>query len=136
MGLKNCPECGRLFVDNASGMCPECYRQVEEDELLVVDYLRERRKASLQEIHEATGVKESTILRMLKRGRIFSGLEVSYPCETCGVPIYEGRLCPRCSKGFLEQVKTINTPQKPEEKQQSHRTHERMYTGNYNREKK
>ncbi|NLP42529.1 MAG: flagellar protein, partial [Veillonellaceae bacterium] len=70
MGLKNCPECGRLFVENPSGMCPACYEKVEEDELKVVEYLRDTRKASLKEIHEATGVKEGIIMRMIKRGRL------------------------------------------------------------------
>lgn len=104
MGLKNCPECGRLFVDNPSGMCVACYKQAEEDELTVANYLREVRKASLEEIHKATGVKEKIILRMIRRGRITSDFFITYPCETCGVPIHEGRVCPACSKNILEQV--------------------------------
>lgn len=132
MGLKNCPECGRLYVENVSGLCPSCYKQVEDDEFRVVEFLRNKDKASLQEIHEATGVKESIIMRMLRRGRLFSDVVISYPCETCGEPITEGRLCSRCSKGFLEQVKPVkdsagNTAQGKE----SHKTHERMYTSKF-----
>lgn len=134
MGLKNCPECGRLFVENASGLCPDCYQKVEDDELKVVEYLRSTSKASLQEIHEATGVKESIIMRMLKRGRLFSDFDVTYPCESCGVPISEGRLCSRCSKGFLDQVKPMGEAAwQPAERKESHRSHEKMYSSKINK---
>ncbi len=104
MSLKNCPDCGKLFVDNASGMCPDCYRLEEEAEYKIGEYLRKHDKVSIQEIHEATGVKEKTILRMIKRGRIVTG-SVSYACDSCGAPIYEGRLCSECSHSFTAQVK-------------------------------
>jgi len=129
MGLKNCPECGRLFVENPSGMCHACYEQVEHDELKVVDFLREARKASLKEIHEATGVKESIIMRMLKRGRVFSDFEVTYPCESCGAPISEGRLCARCSKDILDQMRPVTEKNwQPAEAKESRKSHERMYS--------
>ncbi len=105
MGLANCSECGKLYVENAAGICPECYRRQEEDEEKVVDYLRDIEKATLEEIHQATGVKHKIILRLLHSGRIM-GTAISYPCETCGTLIDEGRLCDKCSKNILEQVKT------------------------------
>ncbi|MEN6414811.1 MAG: hypothetical protein ABFC84_18895 [Veillonellales bacterium] len=126
MGLKNCPECGRLFVDNLTGMCIDCYKQVEEDELTVANYLREVRKASLEQIHEATGVKEKIILRMIRRGRITSDFYVTYPCETCGAPIHEGRVCPACSKNILDQVHADK--EKPPQKNKLNTLNaERMY---------
>ncbi|MPL97849.1 hypothetical protein SDC9_44044 [bioreactor metagenome] len=129
MGLKNCPECGRLFVENASGLCPACYEQVEADEVKVVDYLRDARKATLQEIHDITGVKENIIMRMLRRGRILSDFAVSYPCETCGELITEGRLCSRCSKGFTDQIKKPAEPAwNASDRKESQKTHERMYS--------
>ena len=135
MGLKNCPECGRLFVENASGLCPACYEKIEEDEFKVVEYLRNTKKASLQEIHEATGVKESIIMRMLKRGRLFSDFDVTYPCESCGSPITEGRICSRCSKGFLDQVKPTGEPAwQPLERKESHKSHAKMYSNKLNRD--
>lgn len=133
MGLKNCPECGRLFLENATGLCPACFQQVEEDENKVVEYMREVRKASLQEIHEATGVKESIIMRMLKRGRLFSDFTVTYPCETCGTQITEGRLCSKCSNNFLKQIKKPEDFEwKPSERQESQRSHEKMYINKIN----
>lgn len=134
MGLKNCPECGRLCIENPSGMCPACYEQVEHDELKVVDFLRDTQKASLREIHEATGVKESIIMRMLKRGRVFSDFEVTYPCESCGASISEGRLCAKCSKSILDQVRPMaEQGWRPPEVKESRKSHERMYSSGFDK---
>ena len=58
MGLANCKECGKLFVQNPSGICPDCYQLLEEQESKVAAYLRDNQRASLNEVHEATGVPE------------------------------------------------------------------------------
>ena len=116
MGLKNCPNCGKLFVSGAVPMCPECYREEEKDEMKIVEFLREKRKASVEEIHTATGVKERTIFRMLKRGRFIGMSDVSYPCEVCGMPIFEGRMCGKCNDNFLKQVKDLKIERAPQPK--------------------
>jgi flagellar operon protein (TIGR03826 family) len=110
MNVKNCPECGKLFMVNPSGMCPECYEKEEIYEHKIGEFLREHGKASVEEIHQATGVKEKIILRMLKSGRLLTeGLNlISYPCDTCGAPIYEGRLCSRCGSNFTKQVREVS----------------------------
>ncbi|MEG6585005.1 flagellar protein [Dendrosporobacter sp. 1207_IL3150] len=126
MGLANCPECGKLFVQNASGLCPSCYEIEEFEELKIVDFLREKGKASIEEICNATGVKEKTVLRMMKRGRFKGDFEITRPCETCGVQISEGRLCGKCSKNILEQVKHSETKKTEEE-----RSGTRMYTKDF-----
>ncbi|MDF2571194.1 MAG: YvyF: flagellar operon protein [Sporomusa sp.] len=105
MGLDNCPECGKLYVENAARLCPECYRRQNDDADKVMEYLRDTHKATLEEIHLATGVKHKIILRLIRSGRIM-GNTVSYPCESCGEPIVEGRLCDKCSKNILDQMKT------------------------------
>lgn len=136
MGLKNCPECGKLYIENATGMCPVCYAQVEQDEVKVVEYLREVKKASLQQVHEATGVKESIIMRMLKRGRIVNDFIITYPCETCGTLISEGRLCAKCNKNIMEQMQPEAKPWQPSEIKESRRGNERMYTSDISKYKK
>lgn len=106
MGLKNCPECGKIFVDSPAGMCPACLEQEERDEIKIVDFLRESGNASsIEEIHEATGVKEKTILRMMRKGRFMGDFEIRYACESCGAPIVEGRVCAACSKNIISQMK-------------------------------
>ncbi len=104
MGLRNCPGCGKLMVETPRGICPECYANEEQAELKVVEFLRNVPKSSLEEIHEATGVATKTIMRMIKEKRIHSDIQVFYPCEACQTPIYEGRVCSKCSTALLKQA--------------------------------
>ena len=106
MGLANCKECGKLFVQNPAGVCPDCYRLIEEQETKVAAYLRDNQRASITEVHEATGVSEKVILKMIKKGRIVGGVTMEYPCESCGKPIAEGRVCAECGRRVLNQLKT------------------------------
>ncbi|MDR7866325.1 MAG: flagellar protein [Sporomusaceae bacterium] len=126
MNLTNCIECGGLCVENPSKLCNNCIRAEEEAEDKVAEYLRNADRATLDDINKATGVKHKIILRMLKRGRIFSDAIISYPCETCGAPINEGRVCTSCSKNIVGQVK--HEEWKPEKRPESTRKDEKMYT--------
>lgn len=114
MGLGYCSECGKLYLENTSGLCPQCYEVEEYEELKIIDFLREKGKASIEQICKATGVKEKTVLRMMRRGRFKGDFEVTHPCETCGEQITEGRLCAKCSKNILDQVKTSEAPKQEE----------------------
>lgn len=114
MGLRNCSGCGKLMLDNPRGICPECYAQEEQDELAIVEFLREKRRSSVEDIHKATGVKYKTIMRMIQEKRILSDMEITYPCEMCGTPILQGRLCANCSKGITDQI------MKSEQNRQAH----------------
>lgn len=126
MNLINCAECGNLCVETPARLCQECIRLEDEAEDKVARYLRGASRASLEEIHQATGVKHKVILRMLKRGRIFTDAIITYPCETCGVPITEGRVCDRCSQNIVGQLKTEEW--KAPKQAESTRRDERMYT--------
>ena len=83
MALKNCSDCGKIYVENVSGLCPDCLEKEEEQERLIIDFLRKKDKASVEEIHKETGVKERTILRMMKKGRFLSYGDIAYKCESC-----------------------------------------------------
>jgi len=130
MGLANCKECGKLFMQNPSGLCLDCYRIEEENEEKVASYLRDHRRASIPEVNEATGVAEKIILKMLKNGRITGDIEVAYPCESCGKLITEGRVCLECSRRVLEQIKAAEPKIAPKsaEPPPSHRTGEGLHT--------
>jgi len=124
MGLRNCIECGKLCLENPSKLCPVCYDEEEVHENTISKYLREIGKATIDEIHKATGVKEKIIVRMLKSGRIFSKGLIGYPCEMCREPIYDGNLCGKCATGLVKQVQKVN-----DDREQEHlRTGLRMYT--------
>lgn len=124
--LSNCPECGKLYVENPMKLCPECQRNELEAEDKVAQFLRDTKKASIREIAEATGVKEKIVLRMINRGRIIGDFEISYACEICGDTITEGRVCAKCSKNIVDQMQP-----KAEEKRaepEYRKKESRMYT--------
>jgi ribosomal protein L32 len=103
--LKNCPECGKIYVENPGGLCPLCRELELEAEDKVAQFMRKVSTASIDEIAAATGVKEKIILRMISRGRIVGNCQISYPCEMCGTAITTGRVCTKCSKNIAEQMK-------------------------------
>jgi len=105
MSLRNCIVCGKLCLDNPSRMCPDCVAKEHEAEDMVARYIRDKGKTTITEIHEATGVEEKVILRMIKQGRVYADGIVEYPCETCGKGILEGRLCAECSQRITSQIK-------------------------------
>lgn len=105
--LKNCPRCGRLFMDMGKKICEVCIEKELEDEDRAAEYVREHPDAHVKEIAKETGVKETIIMRMVRQGRFMatSGVQISYPCERCGKPITNGRLCDMCNKALITEVK-------------------------------
>ena len=131
MGLANCPECGKLFVQGNMNICPQCWSKEQEDAERVIEYLRDCvNKATLEEIHEATGVAHKVILRLLRSGRIISDVDISYPCDSCGEPILEGRLCDKCSQNITQQLTDMDNRAKArrEQEEEERRRGVRMYS--------
>lgn len=116
-------------MQNPAGICPECYRQNEEQEEKVAEYLRRNRRSTISEVHQATGVPERIIIKMIKAGRIIGDISVEYPCESCGKPILEGRFCVECSQGVLNQLKSEPKPSAPQRESNTIRKPgEKLYT--------
>ncbi|MDU2063406.1 MAG: flagellar protein [Sporomusaceae bacterium] len=130
MGLANCRQCGKLYLENNFNMCPECIRAQEEDELKVVAYLRDVVDyASVDEIHEATGVKTKTIVRMIQQGRIVGADKITYHCDGCGKLISHGRLCSECSENILSQMaQSVKRASEKEEEAKNKAKGIRMYS--------
>lgn len=105
--LKNCPRCGRLFMDMGRKICEACYEKELQDEEKAAEYVRKHPDAHIKEIVEGTGVKEKIVMRMVREGRFVAtaGVEISYPCERCGKPIINGRFCDACNKAIITEVK-------------------------------
>ena len=124
--LANCPECGKVYVENPMKLCPECQKEELAAEDKVAQYLRDVKSSSITEIAAATGVKEKIVLRMINRGRIVGDFEITYPCETCGAPITEGRVCAKCSKNIIDQLQSQKKEQHSEAEYRKQEA--RMYT--------
>lgn len=98
--LKNCPGCGRLYIDSGSGICPDCYRKELEAEEAVAAYVREHQGANIAEVCEATGISERVVRRMIRQGRFANipGANLQYPCVKCGAMIDHGDYCSTCQR--------------------------------------
>lgn len=107
--LKNCPRCGKLFMDMGRKICNDCADKEQEDEERAAEYVRDHRDATIKEIAEATGVGEKHIVRMVKEGKFLSsnGPAIEYPCDRCGRPITSGRFCSSCTKSVISEVKQV-----------------------------
>lgn len=109
MDLRNCPECGKVFVWVAHNLCPECAGKEEAFFKEVEKYLELHPGATIFEISEATGVPEEKIISFLRAGRLIPlGGGMLLECEHCGKPIASGRFCDACrvalSSSFKERV--------------------------------
>jgi flagellar operon protein (TIGR03826 family) len=106
LNLTNCPKCGKLMARNLRNMCPGCHQDIELQYEKCLKYLRDNRKASMSELSEATGVSTAQITKFIREGRISvaEAANLSYACEVCGGPIYEGHLCDPCRQRLVKDV--------------------------------
>ncbi|WP_319402096.1 flagellar protein [uncultured Anaeromusa sp.] len=87
-------------MENPQKLCRDCLDRVDEEEKKIAEYLRKVNRAGVHQIQQATGVREKTINRMLKQGRLFGDFTVEYSCEMCGTTITEGRVCAPCLRSL------------------------------------
>src|SRR5690625_7876288 len=83
--LGNCAQCGEVFAKSLRDICPRCYREEEEAFEIVYRFLmkRKNREATMNEIVEATKVKEELIIKFIKQKRLRTSQfpQLAYPCE-------------------------------------------------------
>jgi len=98
--LKNCKKCGSLFSpDHGENICQVCRNEEEEKYQKVKEYLWDFPNATVEEVHEETGVEKELIIKFVKEGRLLAdGLNVDLllECERCGTQIESGRFCQSC----------------------------------------
>lgn len=133
--LANCPRCGSIFVKALRPVCEKCAREYETMFDKVYQFIRKRenRRASLQEVVEATEVPEEYIFQFIREGRLrlsrFPNLAI--PCESCGKMTRSGRLCSSCQGNINRDLSIINTEQeiakrKKEEEKEKYQTYKTM----------
>lgn len=121
MPLANCEDCGNLFLQTVSSLCPACLKVEEEDYEKVRTLLRETPGLQPEELSAQTGVRLERILSFIRKGRLAaSGLT----CGRCGVPITEGRYCEACFTAIKSEVQS--SIKKPEARQGSVYTAQRF----------
>ncbi len=103
--IKNCPMCGKLFADNGTRVCMDCYDKIKAKEAEVINYVRDNPGSKIPEIVEATGAPEGMIKKMIREGRFEQiGVKMSYPCEKCGAPIITGKICQSCQEEVHKEL--------------------------------
>lgn len=120
--LTNCKICGKVFMSTGGKICPACLDKQADDEMLVIEYVRDNPKCKVHEILEATGVSEVIVRRLIEEGRfIQEGIDYSYPCKKCGTLIMKGKFCEKCMNEMQEELKGVNA--KIEEQRAADRGH-------------
>ncbi|WP_418791027.1 TIGR03826 family flagellar region protein [Phosphitispora sp. TUW77] len=106
--LRNCPECGKVFVKINKNLCLDCIEKEEAEFEEVRKYLKDNPKAPVEEIVEITGVQEKKVLRWMREGRVdisfFDGSK-GLTCKSCGTVIKTGNFCAKCAKDLSAQMK-------------------------------
>ena len=107
--LSNCPNCGQLFVKALRPVCDKCAREAEEKFDAVYRFIRKRenRSASMDEVHDSTGVEKDLIIQWIREGRLRVSQmpNMGIPCEHCGKTISEGKLCDSCRSKLTGELK-------------------------------
>ena len=116
--LRNCPSCGKLFLQTGSQrVCQECYEKQVEEEERILAYVRDNPKTSVSKVCETLQVKEMTVMRMIREGKFMPiTKDFSYPCESCGKPIVTGRLCTECKAKLQKNIQEIAERREREKK--------------------
>lgn len=114
--VKNCPNCGALYMENAfREVCDKCHKDEEKLFNEVYTFLRKRenRAATQERIIEVTGVKEETLYRWIKKGRLSTKIfpNLGYPCDKCGKIISSGKICDSCLNELSSDLKAFETQQ-------------------------
>jgi hypothetical protein len=65
-----CERCGRAIVLNKFTLCYDCRHQEKLDVDKALDYLKEHRGATLNQVAEATGVDAQLVLKLIRGGRM------------------------------------------------------------------
>lgn len=94
-------------------ICPNCKDKLEQDFQNVKKYVREHRRAELQEVSEECDVEVKQIQQWIREERLefTSDSPVKIPCENCGAPIQSGRFCAKCKSTMSNNLsKAIEKP--------------------------
>ncbi|WP_339060501.1 flagellar protein [Tepidibacillus marianensis] len=105
--IQNCPRCGKIFVKGIKEVCPTCNREIDEEYQRCVDYIRDNKLVNMYVLSDETKVSIKQITKFIKEGRISVAdlPELTYPCESCGEPIREGKLCKSCRDRLEKGIK-------------------------------
>lgn len=113
--VKQCKQCGRLFESFGAHLCPRCADELEQNFLVVKDYVYDHPDANVFDVAKETGIPEKMVLEFLREGRL-SMNTAELDCEECGKPISSGRFCSECKNKLENVLMSAYRPPKKEDK--------------------
>ncbi len=108
MSLANCSRCGKVFplVPGGRDLCQACIKEEDNNYLKIFHYLSTRPSATAQEIAQTTEVDIKEIYRYVRENRLrLVQADTGLRCESCGIPISQGKICENCMKTLSEEIK-------------------------------
>ena len=102
----NCPRCGKLFMKIRNTVCPACEQIDEEKFQELREYIENNPTSTVGQLVEATNISAKRILRYIREGRLVlpEGIKIELSCKQCGVEIYEGDYCEKCSAKMKQSL--------------------------------
>ena len=109
MNLKNCPACGKMYVQNSFGICESCKAKEEDGFNAIRDYIENNSNCTLGELSMATGVSIRKIMGYIREGRLLAsdGMAGEITCKACGVPVIKGNFCDDCAVKLNKGIKGL-----------------------------
>lgn len=102
--MKNCKECGKLFVGLLE-ICEDCRIKEENDFKIIYGLIRDNEDISVDEIVVKTRFKKKRILKLLRKANIGAGFKSKkksqskiLKCKNCGKEILFGSYCRSCAE--------------------------------------
>ncbi|MED4600705.1 flagellar protein [Paenibacillus validus] len=121
LNVANCYRCGKIYVKNMHGLCPNCIKDIESQYEKCLKYLREYRTCTIHELSEATEVPVKQITKFIREGRISikNNPNMSYSCEVCGTAIKDHTICDSCRTRLAKDASNMmEDDQRKKEKQE------------------
>ena len=118
MSIIQCKVCKKPFHSLGGKTCNDCLRKIDEDFIIVRDYIYDNPDSRMDKICEETGVEKSAILQLLKEGRLILNdpdAEGILTCEVCKKPISTGRMCEECKSKVASTMNKSIAAKKPPE---------------------
>ncbi|MBF0499867.1 MAG: flagellar protein [Candidatus Riflebacteria bacterium] len=102
-------------------ICSKCHQEEEEYFIQVKDYIRAHPGASIGEVAGNVGIAVKRVEHFVNSGRLErAGVHITHECQTCGLIISDGIICPKCSTGLQTQVDSLKksiSDEKPKQPQ-------------------
>ena len=113
MDVRQCRRCDKLFQSLGKDICFDCIEEMDNEYVIVRDYIYENPSAGIVEISKETGVAEKMILHFLREKRLsLAEASILLTCESCGKAIATGRYCDSCLGHFDRELNKVAPPPK------------------------